>query len=86
MNNYATEGFNASCEQFHEVVHRNRAEANFLQFKHLTRSYKGLLDLDSFIKFLIDDYSQPYPIFVIFGKIALIVAVSSAPYERGFSV
>ena len=54
-------------------------------FNHFPRSYKALT-FDQFAKLLITEFEEEYPDFVVLTKIALIIPVSSAPCERGFSV
>ena len=65
---------------------KDRATANFLQFKHLARSYKNVLNFSTFIRILVNDYSEQFTEFVKLGKVAIVIPVSSAPCERGFSV
>lgn len=55
-------------------------------FKHLAKSYKGALSFEQFSKLLITDLSDQYQDFATLAKLALIIPVSSAPCERGFSV
>ena len=66
-------------------VDAERAKSHFLLFKHFARSYKALT-FDQFAKLLITEFEEEYPDFVVLTKIALIIPVSSAPCERGFSV
>ena len=66
-------------------VDAERAKSHFLLFKHFARSYKTL-KFDQFAKLLITEFGEEYPDFVVLTKIALIIPVSSASCERGFSV
>ncbi|KAJ8302521.1 hypothetical protein KUTeg_018917 [Tegillarca granosa] len=44
-----------------------------------------LLDFDPFVNLMIEDYKNIYPYYVTLVSIALVIPVSSAPCERGFS-
>ena len=74
------------CDHYQNEVDRNRAQAAFLLFKHLAKSYKGSLSFAKFCCKLINDYSHQYPDFATLARLAVIIPVSSAPCERGFSV
>ncbi|MFI0416641.1 MAG: hAT transposon family protein, partial [Candidatus Thiodiazotropha sp.] len=72
--------------EHYQVIDRNRAQAVFLVFKHLARSYKGSLSFAKFCCKLINEFSDQYPDFAMLARLALVIPVSSAPCERGFSV
>lgn len=57
----------------------------FLQFKHFVASYRNVKGFEEFVEFLIQDYRDIYPDFVILVSVAIIIPVSSASCERGFS-
>ena len=68
-----------------DIIDTNRCKGQVLQFKHLTTSYKALLNFDGFVELLIKDYSDVYPDLCKLASIAVIIPVSSAPCEKGFS-
>ena len=72
--------------EHYNAIDRNRAHAAFLVFKHLTRSYKGVLSFPQYCSKLITELDDQYPDFATLARLALIIPVSSAPCERGFPV
>ncbi|XP_064612233.1 uncharacterized protein C17orf113-like, partial [Liolophura sinensis] len=78
---YGVQQFGVLVVFYQELVSKERMEASFLQFKHLAKSYQVL----SF-EVLIRDFNEEFPDFLLLGKIALVLPVSSAPCERGFSI
>ncbi|XP_060601868.1 uncharacterized protein C17orf113-like [Ruditapes philippinarum] len=83
--NYGNDQLSSLLSFYDTLVNSERAKSHFLMFKHFVRSQKALT-FDSFIKLLINEYEDEFPDFVLLGKIAMIIPVSSAPCERGFSV
>ena len=57
----------------------------FLPFKHLVRSYRAM-NFEQFTSTLIQEHKHVYTDFVQLALISLVIPVSSAPCERGFSV
>ena len=63
-----------------------RCKGQFLQFKHFVVSHKqDYGDFEKFTKLILTDYADVYPDLVLLASIALVIPVSSAPCERGFS-
>jgi hypothetical protein len=62
-----------------------RCKAQFLPFKHLVYSYRTILSFSGLIKLLFQEHTETYTDFVTLAQIAMIIPVSSAPCERGFS-
>ena len=87
---YGQDQLDTLCAHFQNETDRNRAQAAFLVFKHLTKSYKGSLSFSQFCCKLITELNDQYPDFANLARLALIIPVSSAPCEppceRGFSV
>ena len=83
--NYGDDQLNLVLHFYSEHLDQDRARAHFLLFKHFAKSQKAL-PFDRFAKSLITEFHEQYPDFVVLAKIALIIPVSSAPCERGFSV
>ena len=82
---YGQDQLETLCEHYN-AIDRNRAHAAFLVFKHLTKSYKGVLSFPQYCSKLITELDDQYPDFATLARLALIIPVSSAPCERGFSV
>ena len=82
---YGTEQLDVLFNFYSDLVDKDRLQAHFLPFKHFVKSY-NFMSFEAFLKILLNDFHEQYPDFVKLGKIALIVPVSSAPCERGFSV
>jgi hypothetical protein len=78
--NYGNDQLSSLLSFYDTLVNSERAKSHFLMFKHFARSQKALT-FDSFIKLLINEYEDEFPDFVLLGKIAMIIPVSSAPCE-----
>ena len=77
---------NSLCDHYSNVLDVQRCKGQFLQFKHFVVSHKqDYGDFDNFCKLLLSDYDDVYPDLVILASIALVIPVSSAPCECGFS-
>ena len=83
---YSKDQLDTLSAYFQNETDRNRAQAAFLVFKHLKKSYKGSLSFSQFCCKLITELNDQYPDFANLARLALIIPVSSAPCERGFSV
>lgn len=73
-------------EHYSDLLDTDRTSAHFLYFKHFARGHKQSLSFEAFAKLIIHDCSEQYPDFVLLAKVALVIPVSSAPCERGFSI
>jgi len=83
---YGNEQLNSLYDHYSDVLDVQRCKGQFLQFKHFVVSHKqDYGDFDNFCKLLLSDYGDVYPDLVIPASIALVIPVSSAPCERGFS-
>ena len=76
---------NKLCHHFETVLDSDGCKNQFLQFKHLLRSYRAM-NLEQFTSTLIHEYKHVHPDFVQLALINLVIPVASAPWERGFSV
>lgn len=85
LTNYGTDQLSTLCTFYGNIIHRDRATAHFLQFKHFVKSYSSLT-FENFLKILINDFNDQFPDFSMLAKFSLVIPVSSAPCERGFSV
>ena len=85
LTTYGHDNLNSLCDQYDYLLDVNRCKGQFLQFKHFVASYKNVHNFDKFVELLLDDYSDIYPDFAILASVAVIIPVSSAPCERGFS-
>ena len=83
---YSQDHLDTNCAHFQNETDRNMAQAAFLVFKHLTKSFKGSLSFSQFCCKLITELIDQYPDFANLARLALIIPVSYAPCERGFSV
>ena len=82
---YGAEQLDTLCKFYQDLLDTTRVTAHFLQFKHLVKSYSSL-SFESFVRLLINDFSDQFQDFVTLAKFALVIPVSSVPCERGFSV
>jgi len=82
---YGEDQLQSLLAYYNTCVDIDRARGHFLMFKHFVRSQKALT-FEQFAKLLINDFADEYPDYAILAKVALIIPVSSAPCERGFSV
>lgn len=82
---YGNEQLGLLLQHFAPILDQETARNQFLTFKHLALSYKDVLNFEQFLKLLLTDYEHVYPDLVKLGSIALVIPVSSAPCERGFS-
>ena len=85
LGNHGIEQLDKLSHQFQTVLDSDRCSNQFLQFKHLVRSYRAM-NFEQFTSHLILEYKDVYPDFVQLALISLLIPVSSAPCERGFSV
>ena len=74
---------NHDAEQLNKLCYHYENE--FLQFKHLVCSYRAV-NLEQFTCSLSQEYKDVHPDFVQLALVSLVILVSSAPSERGFSV
>lgn len=83
---YGNDQLDTLCNAYTGLIDTDRCKAQFLNFKHLVVSHRADYGtFDMFVKLLLDDYSDVYPDLVALASIALVIPVSSAPCERGFS-
>ena len=83
---YANDHLNTLCDHYSDLINVQRCQGQFLQFKHFVLSHtQDYGEFDSFTKLLLTDYNDVYPDLVILASIAVVIPVSSAPCERGFS-
>ena len=85
LGSHAIQQLNKLCHHFETVLDSDRCKNQFLQFKHLVRSYRAM-NFEQFTSTLIQEYKHVHPDFVQLALISLVIPVSSAPCERGFSV
>ena len=86
LNEYGNDQLSTLCEHYAELLDVDRCKGQFLQFKHLVVSHKADYgDFENFIQLLLTGYSDNYPDLVLLASVALVIPVSSAPCERGFS-
>ena len=83
---YGRDQLNTLCDHYSNLVTVERCKGQFLQFKHFVVSHKqDYGDFEKFTKLILTDYADVYPDLVLLASIALVIPVSSAPCERGFS-
>ena len=83
---YGRDQLNTLCDHYSNLVTVERCKGQFLQFKHFVVSHKqDYGDFEKFTKLIFTDYADVYPDLVLLASIALVIPVSSAPCERGFS-
>ena len=83
---YGRDQLNTLCDHYSNFVTVERCKGQFLQFKHFVVSHKqDYGDFEKFTKLILTDYADVYPDLVLLASIALVIPVSSAPCERGFS-
>ena len=83
---YGNDQLNKLCDHYSSLLDVHKCKGQFLPFKHLVKSHRAdYEDFDSFIQLLLAEYSNIYPDFALLASIALVIPVSSAPCERGFS-
>ena len=83
---YDRDQLNTLCDHYSNLVTVERCKGQFLQFKHFVVSHKqDYGDFEKFTKLILTDYADVYPDLVLLAFIALVIPVSSAPCERGFS-
>ena len=70
--------FNKLCHHFETVLDSDRCKNQFLQFKHLLRSYRAM-NFEQFTSTLIHEYQHVHPDFVQLALISLVIPVASAP-------
>ena len=70
--------FNKLCHHFETVLDSDRCKNQFLQFKHLLRSYRAM-NFEQFTSTLIHEYQHVHPDFVQLALISLVILVASAP-------
>ena len=85
LGNHGIQQLNKLCHHFETVLDSDRCKNQFLQFKLLVRSYRAM-NFEQFTSTLIQEYKHVHPDFVQLALISLVIPVSSAPCERGFSV
>ena len=85
LGNHGIQQFNKLCHHFETALDSDRCKNQFLQFKHLVRSYRAMI-FEQFTNALIQGYKHVPPNFVQLALISRVIPVSSAPCERGFSV
>ena len=85
LGNHGIQQFNKLCHHFETALDSDRCKNQFLQFKHLVRSYRAMI-FEQFTNALIQGYKHVPPDFVQLALISRVIPVSSAPCERGFSV
>ena len=85
LGNHGIQQLNKLYHHFETVLDYDRCKNQFLQFKHLVGSYRAM-NFKQFISTLIQEYKHVHPDFVQLALISLVISVSSAPCERGFSV
>jgi hypothetical protein len=88
LNEYGVQSLNILIDYFTtstvKFLDKNELLTNFFQFKCLVMSFKNL-DLQDFAHILIKEYGEDFPEFAKLARIALVIPVSSAAAERGFS-
>ena len=83
---YGRDQLNTLCDHYSNLVTVESCKGQFLQFKHFVVSHKqDYGDFEKFTKLILTDYADVYPDLVLLASIALVIPVSSAPCERGFS-
>ena len=83
---YGNDQLNKLGDHYSTLLDVHKCKGQFLQFKYLVKSHRAdYEDFDSFIQLLLAEYSNIYPDFALLASIALVIPVSSAPCERGFS-
>ncbi|XP_067022911.1 uncharacterized protein C17orf113-like [Acropora muricata] len=80
LGSHAIQQLNKLCHHFETVLDSDRCKNQFLQFKHLIRSYRAM-NFEQFTSTLIQEYKHVHPDFVQLALISLVIPVS-----RGFSV
>ena len=85
LGNHGIQQLNKLYHHFETVLEYDRCKNQFLQFKHLVRSYRAMI-FEQFTNTLIQGYKHVPPDFVQLALISRVIPVSSAPCERGFSV
>ena len=85
LGNHGIQQLNKLYHHFETVLDYDRCKNQFLQSKHLVRSYRAM-DFKQFTSTLIHEYKHVHPDFVQLALISLVIPVTSAPCERGFSV
>ena len=85
LGNHGIQQLNKLCHHFETVLDSDRCKNQFPQFKHLVRSYRAM-NFEQFTSTFIQEYKHVHPDFVQLALISLVISVSSAPCERGFSV
>ena len=85
LGNHGIQQLNKLCHHFKTVLDSGRCKNQFLRFKHLVRSFRAM-NFEQFTSTLIQEYKHVHPDFVQLALTSLIIPVSSAPWERGFSV
>ena len=84
--NYGNAQLDILCEKYDELLDTERCKGQFLQFKHFVVSHKtDYSTFDKFTHLLLTVYTDVYPDLVLLASIAIVIPVSSAPCERGFS-
>lgn len=85
LGNRGIEQLNKLCHHFETVLDSDRCKNQFLQFKHLIHSYRTM-NFEQFTSYLIQEHKDVHPDFVQLALISLVIPLSSAPFERAFSV
>ena len=85
LGKHGIQQLNKLCHHFETVLDSDKCKNQFLQFKHLLRSYRAM-NFEQFTSTLIHEYKHVHPDFVQLALISLVIPVASAPCERGFSV
>lgn len=85
LHQYGDSSLDLLLGHFDSCTDEQRCRAQYLHFKHFVHSYKNILNFEQLIETLLLYHEAQYPNFATLGKIALVIPVSSAPCERGFS-